>query len=123
MKNLKIKLLYIALGFIAWVVTEYVTVWAERGLGEWASYMPFILLFYIAWPWLYAYLIYDRNWDKGKLIVSSVVIGFLLELTFFQNYALVQLPTAFYYVPALILIYSFLTLAPKYAVKKIAPKL
>ena len=111
--------LYVAFGFLAWVLAEYVTVWAQRGLAEWASYMPFILAFYIFVPLLFGFLIYKYKWSKLQLFVATMVIGFALEIVFFQNYALVQLPTATYYIPALVIVYSFLTFAPKFAVSKL----
>ncbi len=111
--------LYVAFGFVAWVLAEYVTVWAERGIAEWASYMPCIFVFYIVYPLLFAFLIYGYKWGNLRLFAATIAAGFVLEIVFFQNYALVQLPTATYYIPALILIYSFLTFAPKFAVSKV----
>ena len=113
------QLLYIAFGFVAWVIAEYVTVWAERGIAEWVSFMPLIFVFYLGYPLLFSFLIYKLEWNNLKLFAATLAVGFTLELMFFQNYAMVQLPTATYYIPALVLIYSFLTFAPKIAVSKL----
>ena len=115
-------LLYVAFGFLAWILTEYVTVWAERGIAEWFSFMPFIFAFYLAYPLLFAFLIYKLEWSNKNLFAATAVVGFALELTFFQNSGLLELPLALVYIPALLLIYSFLTFAPKKAVSLILPK-
>ena len=110
--------LYVAFGFLCWMLAEYVTVWAGRGLAEWASYMPYILAFYIFVPLVFGFLIYKYKWSNLRLFALTIAVGFALEIVLFQNYALVQLPTATYYIPALILVYGFLTFAPKFAVSK-----
>jgi hypothetical protein len=115
-------LLYLVFGFLAWLIAEYVTVWAERGIAEWFSYMPFIFAFYLAYPLLFAFLIYKLKWSNKNLFAATIAVGFALELTFFQNTGLLELPTALIYIPALMIIYCFLTLAPKKAVSLILPK-
>jgi len=112
-------LLYIVFGFLAWVLAEYVTVWAERGMAEWVSYMPFIFVFYIVYPAIFSILIYRQNWGNMRLLAATIIIGFSMELLFFSNTAILQLPTAAYHIPALILIYGFLTFAPKFVVSKL----
>lgn len=115
-------LLYVTFAFLAWLLAEYVTVWAERGIAEWFSFMPFIFAFYIGYSLLFAFLIYKLKWSNKNLFAATVAVGFALELMFFQNTGLLELPTALIYIPALIIIYCFLTFTPKKAVSLVLPR-
>lgn len=119
---MKQYLLYVAFGFLAWVIAEYVTVWAKEGIALWVSYMPWIFVFYIAYPLLFSFFIYKMKLSNLKLLGLTFVVGFFFEIVFFgKAYMLLKLPDTIILTPLLILVYGFLTFAPKFAVSKLLP--
>lgn len=109
---------YMVLGMLAWLIAEYVTVWREKGIEKWVSHMPAIFIFYIGWVSFFAFLIFVKKWNNKKLFLTTIILGFILELTFFHNSMLYTFPRCLYAVPALVLIYSFLTFLPKWIVNR-----
>jgi len=56
---------YLLLGFFFWIIIEWATVF-QTNVGEWMNYFPGILLFYLPYPLIFGYLIYNRKWSNKK---------------------------------------------------------
>ncbi|NHJ33409.1 MAG: hypothetical protein FK732_11155 [Asgard group archaeon] len=79
--------------------------------------MPEIWLFYIGYPLLFAFLIYNRKWSNWRVFLATLVGAFLVEVVFTGNKLLYTFPIMLIGMPIAVSIYSLLTFVPKWIVE------
>ena len=110
---------YFLWAFIFWLVVDFTTTDAIKNPGQYYStYMPAILIFYIGYPLIFAYLIYGRRIGKKALFFSMIAGMFIVEVFFTKNPLMYQFPLFFLGIPAGVSIYGFITYVPKWIVEK-----
>ena len=111
------KYKYLILSIIIWVFVDFTTAHIPD-VESWKSFMPEIWIFYLGWPLLFSYLIYKNNWDDKKIFMWTMILGFLLEIIFFNNPMFFMFPLMFIAIPTFIASYTLVSLVPKWIVEK-----
>lgn len=114
---MKSKYKYLILSIIIWVLVDFTTAHIPN-FDSWKSFMPEIWIFYIGWPLLFSYLIYKNEWDDKKIFKWTMILGFLLEIIFFNNTMFFMFPFMLIAIPVFIAIYTLVTLVPKWIIEK-----
>ena len=107
---------YFLVGTIFWVAVDWTTAF-NPDLERWLSHMPEIWLFYIGYPLVFAFLIYERRWSDGRVSLATLVGAFLVEVVFTGNELLYTFPIMLIGIPIAISIYGSLTFVPKWIVE------
>lgn len=79
--------------------------------------MPEIWLFYVGYPLIFAFLIYERKWNNGRVLLATLVGAFLVEVVLTANKLLYTFPIMLIGIPIAISIYGLLTFVPKWIVE------
>ena len=104
---------YLLSGVAIWVLVDYTTAF-NPDTARWIQHMPDIWVFYIGYPLLFAYLIYIRNWENGRLFSSMLVMAFIIEVILSRNSLLYTFPIMLIMIPIAVAIYSLVTFTPKW---------
>jgi hypothetical protein len=106
---------YFFLGTVFWVVVDFSTAF-NPDVNGWMAHMPFIWLFYLGSPLLFAYLIYRKNWNDRMLFLPLMVVLFVVEILFSFNALLFTFPVMLIMIPVAVSIYSFITYVPRWII-------
>ena len=115
--NMRPSLKYLISGVSIWVLVDYTTAFMPD-TARWVQHMPDIWLFYIGYPLVVSYLIYNRNWEGRKLFASMLVLAFIVEVVFSSNSLLYTFPIMLVMNPLAVAIYSLVTYIPKWITEK-----
>lgn len=108
---------YFFIGIIFWFVIDFTTTKAIRNPGlYYSTYMPTLLIFYIGYPLIFAFLIYKFNFINKKLFIATLIGAFIVEVLFVHNPLLITFPLMLVGIPAAVSIYSLITYVPKWMV-------
>lgn len=110
-------ILYIIYGFIFWVIIDLGTAGGFR-LSYFSAHGPLLLVFYLGYPLVFAYLIFRRHWSGWKLFLATAVAIFLIEDVFTGNPFLLSFPLMLVGIPLAICIYVLLTYFPLWIVNR-----
>jgi hypothetical protein len=56
--NMKENRYYILISILFWIMAEYIASWHGR-IAEWASAMPWIFIYYVEYPLIFYYVIFN----------------------------------------------------------------
>ena len=73
-------------------------------------------MFYIGSPVMFAYLIYERNWNRGKLLFATFIAILTIEGLFVRNHFILSFPLLLLGVPLAFCVYAPLTYFPLWIV-------
>ena len=104
---------YLLSGVTVWVIVDYTTAF-NPDTARWLQHMPYIWLFYIGYPLIFAYLIYTRKWGNKRLIGSMIILAFIIEVILSNNSLLYTFPLMLIMNPIAFAIYSLVTFLPKW---------
>jgi len=107
---------YFLIGTSFWVVADWTTAFNPDS-ERWLSHMPEIWLFYIGYPLVFAFLIYERKWGNGRVFLATLVGAFLVEVIFTGNELLYTFPIMLIGIPIAVSTYGLLTFVPKWIVE------
>ncbi len=110
---------YFLVAVIFWVVVDFTTTEGIKNPSHYYSiFMPALLLFYIGYPLLFAFLIYKRKWADKKIFYPMLAFTFILEIIIFHNPLMYTFPVMLVMIPVAVCIYSFVTYVPKWIVER-----
>ena len=110
-------LLYILYGFILWVIIDLGTAGGFR-LSYFSAYGPLLLVFYLGYPLVFAYLIYQCNGSERMLFLGTVIAIILIEAVFTGNPLILSFPQMLVGIPLAICVYVPLTYFPLWIVNR-----
>jgi hypothetical protein len=102
---------YVILGFLLWVIIDLGTAGGFR-LSYFTAHGPLLLVFYLAYPLVFSYLIFRRHWSGWRLFLATVVAILVIEGVFTGNPFVISFPLLVVGIPLAICIYSPLTYFP-----------
>jgi hypothetical protein len=109
------ELLYILCCFILWVIVDLGTAGGFR-FSYFRDHGPLLLVFYLGYPFIFAYLIFRRHWSGWRLFLATGTAIVLIEGVFTGNPFLLSFPLMLIGVPLAICIYAPLTYFPLWIV-------
>jgi hypothetical protein len=107
---------YVFTGTVAWVVVDFTTAF-NPDVQRWIEHMPFIWVFYVGYPLLFAFLIYRRRWSDGRIASAMLVSAFMIEVVLSDNALLYTFPIMLVMNPIAAAIYGVVTFIPKWLVE------
>lgn len=108
---------YFIIGIIFWIIVDFTTTEAIRDpIKYYSTFMPALLIFYIGYPLIFSLLIYKFKISNKWLFITTLFGIFIVEIIFTHNALMYTFPIMLITIPAAIMIYSFLTFAPKWIV-------
>ncbi len=106
---------YIVIGFLLWVIIDLGTAGGFR-LSYLTSHGPLLLVFYIGYPLVFAYLIFRRNWRGWRLFLATAVAILAIEGAFTRKPFVIAFPLMLVGIPLAICVYAPLTYFPLWIV-------
>jgi hypothetical protein len=106
---------YLLASVVTWVVVDFTTAF-NPDVQRWLEHMPLIWAFYIGYPLIFAYLIYNRRWGDRSVFLAMIAGGFFVEIVCSSNSLLYTYPIMLVMVPVALAIYGVVTFIPKWAV-------
>ncbi|MBU6996709.1 MAG: hypothetical protein HXS41_08080 [Theionarchaea archaeon] len=106
---------YFIIGAIFWLLVDWTTAF-QPDLQRWLTYWPEIWMFYLGFPFIFAFLIYKRMWNNRRIFVATLAEIFIVEIVFTHNVLLYTFPIMILALPVGIILYSLLVFVPKWIV-------
>jgi hypothetical protein len=106
---------YILIGFLLWVVVDWGTAGGFR-FSYFVTYGLLLLVFYLGFPIVFAWLIFRRNWSQRMLLVATAVAIILVEAVFTGNPFVLTFPLLLVGIPLAFCVYAPLTYFPLWIV-------
>lgn len=106
---------YFIIGVMFWLLVDWTTAFQPH-LQRWLTYWPQIWMFYLGFPFIFAFLIYKRMWSDHKIFVATLFEVFIVEIVFTHNALLYTFPIMVLALPVGIILYSLLVFVPKWIV-------
>jgi hypothetical protein len=108
---------YFIIGVIFWLIVDWTTAF-QPDLQRWLTYWPEIWVFYLGFPFIFAFLIYKRMWSNRGIFTATLAEVFIVEIVFTHNALLYTFPIMVLALPVGIILYSLLVFVPKWIVDK-----
>jgi hypothetical protein len=104
---------YFIIGVIFWLLVDWTTAF-QPDLQRWLTYWPEIWVFYLGFPFIFAFLIYERIWSNRRIFLATLAEVFIVEIVFTHNALLYTFPIMVLALPVGIILYSLLVFVPKW---------
>ncbi len=108
---------YFLLSFLLWVFVDFGTAGGFR-ISYFETYGGTLLLFYLGYPLIFTFLIFNRGWSEQRLILATLVSIFIVEVIFTRNPLLMTFPALLFGIPLAIMVYIPLTFFPLWIVRQ-----
>jgi hypothetical protein len=108
---------YFIMGVMFWLLVDWTTAF-QPDLQRWLTYWPQIWVFYLGFPFIFAFLIYKRMWSSRRIFIATLFEVFIVEIVFTHNALLYTFPIMVLALPVGIILYSLLVFVPKWIVDK-----
>ena len=111
-KNSKVNLIkYIIAGILLWIIVDFSTAGGFR-MSYFEKYGPTLLVFYLGYPIVFAFLIFKLKFTEFQLLLATLVAIFIVEVVFTRNPLLMTFPAFIIGIPLAVLVYAPLTYFP-----------
>lgn len=109
----------ITYGFLClllWIIVDWGTAGGFR-TSYFEEYGFTLLIFYIGYPIIFTFLIFELNFNEKSLFFATLIAIFIVEIIFTRNPLLMDFPACLIGIPLAVAVYAPLTYFPLWIVR------